>query len=114
MIVKNLTKRTTLATQVTKADSFTSRSKGLLGRDGLSMQEGLIITRCQQIHMFFMKFVIDALFVDKNNVVVGIVSSIAPNRLSRIYWRASFVVELFPGAIGKSQTEVGDTIEILP
>lgn len=110
--VRNATRSTVIAHQAHVADTFFSRMAGLLGRRSLPKKEALIITRCQSIHMFFMRFAIDAIFVDRNNQVVGLVQGIKPFRLSPIFFRASFVVELPEGSIVQSNTSLGDKIEI--
>ena len=108
----NTTKSTVIARNVEKADTFASRMKGLLDRDSLNPDEGLIITQCQSIHMLFMKFPLDAVFVDRGNKVVGLVNDIQPFSLSPIFWNSSYVVELNVGAIEKSKTALGDVLEI--
>lgn len=85
---------------------------GLLDCASLPEGEALIITRCNSIHMFFMKFAIDAIFVSKDNVVVGLVTGIKPFHLSRIYFRSSYVVELPSNTIPKVGVSIGDHIEI--
>ena len=35
--------------------------KGLLGSEEIVAGEALVITKCQSIHMFFMRFAIDAI-----------------------------------------------------
>ena len=92
------------------ADSFLTRGRGLLGRQSISADEALVITQCQSIHMFFMKFTIDAVFVDKTNHVVGLVNAIKPNRLSPIFFKSSYVIELKEGIIKETNTELGDEI----
>jgi hypothetical protein len=62
--------------------------------------------------MFFMRFPIDVIFVDKNNRVVGLVAAIQPYRLSPIFWKASYAIELKTGAIQASLTGVGDIIRL--
>ena len=94
------------------ADTFLSRLKGLLGTDNLSEGEALIITRCQSIHMLFMKYAIDAAFIDKTNRVVGLVKGIKPFRLSPIFFKSSFVIELPCGGINQASLELGDLVEI--
>ena len=84
---------------------------GLLDRTSLDRDEALVITRCQSIHMFFMRFAIDAVFVDRNRRVVGLVREIKPFRFSPIFWSACWVVELSPGIIASSRTDVGDFLE---
>ena len=112
MKVLNQTKNTTLVADATLADSFFSRMKGLLGRNSLPENEGLIITHCNSIHMFFMRFAIDVVFIDGDDTVVGIVENIPPFRLSRIFWKAKCAIEVPVGTIEKTQTGVGDKILI--
>ena len=54
------------------ADSPVTRLKGLLGRSGLGANEGLLLTPAPAIHTFFMRFPIDAVFVDREMRVVGV------------------------------------------
>ena len=68
--ILNLTRNTTLAENTVIADSFLAASRSLLGKDGLTCREGLILKPCDSIHTFFMRFVIDAAFVDKNSRVI--------------------------------------------
>jgi uncharacterized membrane protein (UPF0127 family) len=110
--ILNLTKNTLVAERASLADTFVSRMIGLLGRSSMQDSEALIITHCQSIHMFFMRFAIDALFVDSNDRVVGKVEGIKPFRLSPIYWGSSYCIELPAGAIQKNQTSVGDRLKI--
>ena len=84
---------------------------GLLNRSDLKQGEALVITRCQQIHMFFMRFAIDAVFVDSTGGVVGLVEKIRPWQLSAIFWKANRVIELSPGTIVHSKTGLGDQIQ---
>lgn len=88
------------------------RMLGLLNRSSLTPAEALIITRCQSIHMFFMRFPIDVVFVDQNDCVVGLVQDIKPNRLSPVFFRASYVIEGAVGMIERSKTDIGDFIAI--
>ena len=112
MKITNITKNSVIAERADMADSFFSRMIGLLNRNKLLEGEGLVITKCQSIHMFFMRFAIDCIFTDKTNTVIGLVKGIKPNRLSRIYPKASYVVELPTGVIDQSSTALGDRIEI--
>ena len=110
MRVLNKTKNRIIAVKATLADSFWTRGKGLLGRQSIPADEALVITQCQSIHMFFMKFPIDAVFVDKTNHVIGLVNAIRPNRLSPIFLKSSYVIELKDGMIKQTYTELGDEI----
>ncbi len=110
--IYNKTKTTTIATRAKIADSYFQRMKGLLGRASLQEEEVLVITRCNSIHMFFMKFAIDVIFVDKQRRVVGLVPEIQPFQLSAIFWKASYAVECPRGTIARKNVAIGDEIEI--
>jgi uncharacterized membrane protein (UPF0127 family) len=64
------------------ADSALKRMKGLLGRSSLGDGEGLLIRPASSIHMFFMRFPIDAVFLDRTLHVVGIAESLHPWRVA--------------------------------
>jgi uncharacterized membrane protein (UPF0127 family) len=102
-----------LASEVALANNFFTRLKGLLFTKGLPVGRGLFLKPCNQIHMFGMGYSIDAIFVDANNVVVGIVSEIKPGRISRVFWKARGCLELPGGTISSTGTVVGDKLEIV-
>src|SRR3989338_5257016 len=108
----NITRNTTLAENTVIADSFFSRLQGLLGKDGLASGEGLILKPCDSIHTFFMRFAIDAAFVDKNNRVIRLYHSLKPWRMSGIFPRAAYCIELPARTLQFSFTQQGDQIEI--
>lgn len=112
MPITNTTRNTVIAGRVFIASTFLSRAAGLLSKASLPDGEALIITNCNSIHMFFMKFPIDAIFADRDYRVVGLTENIKPFHLSRIFWKASFVVELPAGTICISQTKIGDVLKI--
>jgi len=87
------------------ADSFWTRTKGLLGRKNLPESEALWIPRCNSVHTYFMKFPIDLVFVDRSLVVVKVCHAVQPGRLVLPVWRASGVIEL-PSGFVKRQTLV--------
>ena len=83
---------------------------GLIGRKEISASEALLIPHCQSIHMVFMRFSIDVLFVSKENRVVGIVKNIRPFFLSPIFWESSYAIELPAGKIVETKTSLGDIL----
>ncbi len=113
MKIINKTKNNIIAPKGRMANTFWTRAVGLLNRDSLPTDEALIITRCQSIHMFFMRFAIDVIFVDKKNYVVGFVKRIKPFRLSPIFFKASYAIELIEGAIAAKNVSVGDELELI-
>lgn len=84
----------------------------MLNRKSLDGGEALILEPSNCIHMFFMRFTIDVLFLDRYGKIVAALSSFRPWRLSRIYFPSFSVIELPAGIIEKTQTKVGDNIEI--
>jgi uncharacterized membrane protein (UPF0127 family) len=73
----------------------------------------LVIDPCTSIHMFFMRFPIDVLYLDRENRVVRAQEGIRPWRVGPLYTRgAKYVIELPEGAIRSSRTQVGDQILI--
>jgi hypothetical protein len=103
-----------LAENASLASNFLKRLKGLIGREKLTPGEALVIKPCNSIHTFFMRFAIDAVFLDKNNRVVKVISSMKPFRMSGIYFKAHLVIELPAGTIQETSTSAGDTLQILP
>jgi len=63
------------------AETFGQRTKGLIGRCGLAPGTGMLVTRCNCIHTCFMRFPIDATFLDRKGNVVKAVRNIRPWRL---------------------------------
>jgi uncharacterized membrane protein (UPF0127 family) len=62
--------------------------------------------------MFGMVYAIDAIFLDGDNVVVGLVSSIKPGHISRVFWKAKACLELPAGTISGTGTDLGDKLDI--
>jgi uncharacterized membrane protein (UPF0127 family) len=112
MPVINLTKNTWLATKVRKADNFITRLVGLLKRRHLGPEEALWLMPSKGIHTIGMKFPIDVVFLNKNCVILAMISGMMPYRISGVHLRAFSILELPNGTIKKSQTEVGDQLEI--
>ena len=110
MVINNQTKGCIIAGNIITANTFLSRFIGLMGRKELPEGHGLLITPCNSIHMFFMKFPIDAVFLDKRNTVVFIIENIMPWQISKIIYNASSVLELPAGSVASSGTAVGDKL----
>ncbi len=113
MRILNQAKNTTLARKAIYARAYFSRLKGLLGRQNLQPDEALIIQPCNSVHTFFMRFPIDCLFLDKNNIVVRVVPCLLPFHLA-FCAAACSVIELPAGSIAASATEKGNPISFLP
>jgi uncharacterized protein len=64
------------------ADTVPTRMRGLLGRTGMDPGHGLLIKPTNSVHMFFMRFPIDVVFLDRELVVRKVVEALAPWRLA--------------------------------
>jgi uncharacterized membrane protein (UPF0127 family) len=112
----NSSRKTVLADRAVCARSIFSRFKGLLGTRELPDGCGLLLDPCNGIHMFWMTYAIDAIFVDRDYKVVGLVSNIKPWQVSKVFRNARACLELPTGTIEKSSTQLGDVLnfESLP
>jgi uncharacterized membrane protein (UPF0127 family) len=111
--VRNLTRGTTLATQLEVAGTGASRRKGLLGRNGLAAGEGLWIVPCESVHTFFMRFPIDLVYLDRHHHIRKVRSAVGPWRLSACL-AAHSILELPAGVVEATRTERGDRLEFVP
>lgn len=103
-----------VTSQLVRADRMWSRMRGLLGRASLPANEGLWITPCPSIHMFGMRFAIDAVFLDEQHQVVRVFEDLLPWRMARGGKFAHSVLELPRGKAAFFNIRVGDRLEIGP
>ncbi len=113
----NQTRNTWLCESLEQARGIAEQGRGLLGRDRLEPGAGMLFENesflpLMWMHMFFMRFPIDIVFLDKDNRVLRINHSLKPWRLSSIAWRAKYALELEAGAAVRSRTSIGDFIEL--
>ena len=76
------------------ARTFAERAQGLIARPRPAPGEGMLIKKCNAIHTFFMRYPIDATFLDARGEVVKVVRGIRPWRF--LVWggfRATQVLE---------------------
>ena len=113
VVVGNLTRGTIVASRVGVARSIPARTRGLMFARSLADDEGLLIDPCGSIHMFFMRFALDVLYVDQFDRVVRTQRGIKPWRVGPLYTRgAKYVIELPIGTIERSATEPCDQLQI--
>lgn len=110
--VTNDTMACDLATQAHVANNPWRRFVGLLDRTALAPGSGLILHDCSGIHMFGMRFAIDALYVDGHNTVIHAISRLAPWHIGPLDPTAAYIVELPAGIIAATGTSVGDHLTL--
>lgn len=106
--VSNDTKNVIISEYCEVADNFWTKALGLMGRKALPPSYCLYIKGCNSIHMFFMRFPIDVIFLNKNNAAIHLIKSFAPWKISPFVKGAVSVLELPSGTIEKYQMEVSD------
>lgn len=112
MRIINVTRNTVLADNAVVADRLLARIVGLLNKKELKPGEGLILKPCTSIHTLFMRFAIDALFVDKNNQIIKAIPHLGPFRFTHPYFNAALTIELPCGTIESTSTQEGDTLKM--
>lgn len=94
------------------ANNPLSRMKGLLGKKELPEGQGLLIEPCNSVHMVFMRFALDVVYIDKQDTVVKAVENLKPNRFSAGGRKAHAALELPTGTIAAAEIAAGDRLTI--
>ncbi|HSW42609.1 MAG TPA: DUF192 domain-containing protein [Patescibacteria group bacterium] len=115
---RNATRGTLIAESLEVAESFGGRLIGLMGRAALPAGGGLWLRPASSIHMLFMRFPIDVIFLAKPEVgggrrVVAVRAALRP-WTGVVWWArgADGCLELPAGTAAASGTAVGDLVEL--
>ena len=108
----NRTRNTILVAQGVIADDLWSRLRGLLGHAPLKPDEGLLLRGEKAIHTVGMSFAIDVLFLDRTGRIVHLIPAMPHLRFSPFVARAADVLEMPAGTIARTNTTLGDQIEL--
>jgi uncharacterized membrane protein (UPF0127 family)/CheY-like chemotaxis protein len=98
-----------LCESVRVADTIGRRMRGLLGRKHLPADEGILLRPAWSIHTAFMRFPIDVVFIDPEQIVIRIEHTMKPFKTASCRG-AREVVELAAGECDRLGLEVGDRI----
>lgn len=90
------------------------RMCGLLPRATLGEQEGLWIMPTNSVHTFFMRFAMDAAFLDRRGKVLALYESMKPWRHTWIHFGAVGVLEAGAGVLSRAGVKKGEVLEICP
>jgi uncharacterized membrane protein (UPF0127 family) len=91
------------------AETPLTRLRGLLGRAGLGRGEGIFLRPASSIHMWFMRFAIDAVFLDEEGRVLRVVADLRPWRVAGCRG-AKAVVELAAGECARVGLHEGERL----
>ncbi len=114
----NVRDESLLAEALEVAESFGGRFMGLMGRSSLPPGGGLWLRPASSVHMLFMRFPIDAVFLGKPGAdgarrVVSVRADLRP-WVGVVWWArgADGCLELPAGAAAASGTVVGDLVRL--
>jgi len=117
LVARNTTRGSTVAGRVAFAGTFWTSFRGLMGRASIGAEEGLWMPDVGSIHMFFMRFAIDCAFLgaeapDGTRPIISLRHRLKP-WVGLAWARGSRgVLELAPGALERSATQVGDRLAL--
>ena len=108
--MENVTRGTTVGDRIRVASTSLDRTVGLLRTSEVKPGEGLWIERSPSIHMFFMRYAIDAVFVANDGRVTKVVPNLKPWRV--VWWApgARDCLELPAGTVADTSIHVGDEL----
>jgi len=98
-----------VAESVTVADSTGRRLRGLLGKRDLPSGHGVLLRPAWSIHTAFMRFPIDVVFLDQDQIVIKIVPSLPAFKTASCRG-AREVVELRAGECERRGLALGDRV----
>ena len=110
MIIKNRTRNRALHESSEFCEDVFSKFTGLM----FSLDKNRSLTfkfgreRIISLHMFFVFYAIDVIFMDKNKRVVDLKNNFRPFTAYSSGKKAKFVAEVAAGLAGKSRTKIGD------
>jgi uncharacterized protein len=108
--VVNRTRGTLLGNSIMLVDTWPGRLRGYLGRPEPRAGEGMLLVRCNAVHMFGLGFSLDLVFLNKNGDVVETIEELRPWKHTSRIADARFALELPTGVIAASRTLIGDRL----
>ncbi len=110
----NQTRQLHLATNLAVAQTHWTRLRGLLGTKENDFRNGagLWIRPCRGVHTLAMRFPIDVVYLDRSGMVVHLEPNLQPWRFAPVRLQAASVLELPVHTIARTETALGDRIEI--
>ena len=113
-MIKNISKKKILAEETVFCRSILSKAKGLMFSKKIK-DKGLVFTFNKEdkysLHMLFVFFPIDVLWLDREKEVVWIKKDFIPFSLvTKPKEKAMFIIELPEDTINRTGTSIGDKI----
>ena len=96
------------------ASSFFRRFMGLMYRKSMPHNHGLLLTPCNEIHTFGMRFDIDTITLSKENEVLFIDRAVKPRKVRKKVGGGYKVLELNSGLADELPVAIGDVLDFKP
>ncbi len=112
-MLKNITKKTIITKKVKYCNNIFSKGIGLMfsKRVDKALIFDFFKEKIISLHMLFVFYPIDVLFLDDKNKVVEIKENFKPFTFYTPKKKARYVIEMLNGVVKSSKTAVGDTIQ---
>src|SRR3989344_8293644 len=113
MVIKNSSKGDVICSDAKICKSILSKTVGLMFSK--KPKPLIFILKKEKIvplHMFFVFFPIDVLFLDEDKKVVEIKKKFEPFTLYNPKNKAKYVIELPQGAVKNTNTKIGDKVSL--
>lgn len=100
-----------ILSEVEDASTFFRRFMGLMYRKSMPEFHGLLLTPCNEIHTFGMRFDIDTITLSKSGEVLFIDRAVKPRKARKRVKGGYSVLELNSGVADKLSITLGDVLE---
>jgi uncharacterized membrane protein (UPF0127 family) len=110
--VRNVSRGTVIAERCRVAQGLRERVLGLHLWPQLESGEALLLPGANSIDTTFMKYAMDAIFIDERRRVTKVVHVMKPWRIVPLARGATDCIELPAGAAAASATQVGDQLDL--
>lgn len=94
------------------ATNIFSRMLGLMFSKDLPECDGFLLSPCNSIHTFFMRYSLDILFLDKDFKIVKVIYGLSPWRMTWVYLKSRHVLEMKAGTL-KLGLRHGEVLEAI-
>lgn len=105
-----------LAQNVEVADTFWRRFRGLMLRRRFPRGSALLFKLSRPgrygVHMFFVRFPIDLLYLNSKFLVIDMCQTLRPWRVHRPKVKANYIVELPAGTISRARIKLGHKLTL--
>jgi uncharacterized protein len=108
--VRNASTQRDFGRRIRLAANPLTRARGLILRPKLKEGEGLMMKPCQALRMTRFTQTVDAIMVGPDDRIIALYPSLEPGEKTRWHPSARYAVEVPPGTIASTDTQIGDEV----